>query len=369
MRPIYWLSLFAACGLAACAAHPPAAPGLEARVGPAPPPPSQSAAPPDHLPPDGFEKLPGWAEENHVEALTAFIATCDAARAPTAREVCRRARSMAAFDEGAARQFLETHFRPEAASDPGLLTAYFTPIYEARDHPDDVFSAPVRPYSHGPGLMLSGPDQHVPDRAAIDSWPTDDALAWMRPEELFFLQIQGSGVLVFPDGQRLRTVFDGTNGAPFIGIAAPMRRQGLLADNATSGDAIRRWLAAHRGPQAQAVMSLNPRYVFFRLTPDDGADPAGAAGVPLIAGRAVAADPSLHAMGDLVWIDASAPTLSGAFPTYRRLAVVLDVGGAIKGDARADLYLGRGEAAGLEAGRVRHVLRIYRLTPVDRPGV
>jgi membrane-bound lytic murein transglycosylase A len=69
-------------------------------------------------------------------------------------------------------------------------------------------------------------------------------------------------------------------------------------------------------------------------------------------------------MGELLWVDATAPALTGAFPAYRRLAMALDTGGAIKGDARADLYLGRGPEAGLEAGRVRHVLKLYRLTPI-----
>lgn len=73
-------------------------------------------------------------------------------------------------------------------------------------------------------------------------------------------------------------------------------------------------------------------------------------------------------MGELFWIDASAPVLTGAFPTYRRLVVALDTGGAIKGEVRADLYMGRGDAAGAEAGRVRHVLKMYRLAPVVPPG-
>jgi len=188
----------------------------------------------------------------------------------------------------------------------------------------------------------------------------------MRPEDLFFLQIQGSGVLEFPDGRRTRALFDTVNGAPFVAIAASMRRQGLLAANQTSGDAIRAWLAAHRGPDADTVMRLNPRYVFFRLAPDDGREPAGAAGVALPAGRAVAIDPAEHAMGELLWLDGEAPTLSGAFPVYRRLVMALDIGGAIKGAARADLYLGRGPGAGAEAGRVRHDLRLYRLVPTDR---
>jgi membrane-bound lytic murein transglycosylase A len=89
----------------------------------------------------------------------------------------------------------------------------------------------------------------------------------------------------------------------------------------------------------------------------------GAARVPLPAGRAVAVDRATHAMGDLLWIDGSKPMLAGARPSYRRLAMALDIGGAIKGQARADLYLGQGAAAGAEAGRVRHELRLYRLTP------
>src|SRR6185369_13806370 len=104
------------------------------------------------------------------------------------------------------------------------------------------------------------------------------------------------------------------------------------------------------------------------LAEDDGKDPAGAAGAPLIPGRAVAVDLSRHELGELFWIDASAPALSGAFPTYRRLAIALDTGGAIRGDARADLYLGRGPEAGMAAGRVRHTLRLYRLAPISQAG-
>ena len=69
-------------------------------------------------------------------------------------------------------------------------------------------------------------------------------------------------------------------------------------------------------------------------------------------------------MGELLWLDADAPLLPGAFPAYHRVAAALDTGSAIKGDSRADLYLGEGDAAGEEAGRIRHTLRLYRLDPV-----
>ena len=122
-------------------------------------------------------------------------------------------------------------------------------------------------------------------------------------------------------------------------------------------------LMRHASLSADEIMRLNPRYAFFRLAPDDGKPPVGAANVPLPRGRAEAEEPAYHPMGALVWIDGQAPLLAGAFPTYRRLATALDTGGAIKGEVRADLYLGEGAAAGAEAGRVRHPLKLWRLVP------
>jgi membrane-bound lytic murein transglycosylase A len=208
-----------------------------------------------------------------------------------------------------------------------------------------------------------GSAELYPDRAAIEAAAEAQPLAWMRPEELFFLQIQGSGVLTFDDGRRMKALYAANNGLPFTPIANAMRDRGLLARDNTSGEAIRTWLRDHRGPEADTIMRLNPRYVFFRLVPDDGRQPVGAAGLPLPTGRAVAVDPAFHSYGELHWLDAEAPLLAGAFPAYRRLVMALDTGGAIKGEVRADLYLGLGPAAGAEAGRVRHTLRMYRLVP------
>jgi membrane-bound lytic murein transglycosylase A len=302
---------------------------------------------------------------------------------------CSRARRAPPADDGDARSFLEANFRPEPIAGDGLLTAYFSPEYEARAAPEPPFTAPVGwrpsamdvliagalaaepaptadPGPNGPPLDTSQDTIDLaPGRAAIEALPAGDAPAWMRPEDLFFMQIQGSGVLVMPDGRRMKAVFAGSNGKPFVGLARVMRQAGLIDDAHSSGDAIRAWLAAHRGPEADAVMDQNPRYVFFRLKPDDGLQPAGAAGIPLPPGRALAMDASRHGFGELYWVDADAPALSGAFPSYRRVAAALDVGGAIRGEVRADLYMGVGDAAGREAGRVRHVLRLYRLRPRD----
>jgi membrane-bound lytic murein transglycosylase A len=301
--------------------------------------------------------LPGWDAEDHVAAFAAVASACAGRAALAATGACAAVRTFGAPGEAGAKAFLERHFRAEPIDGDGRLTAYFAPVYEARHAPDAAFSAPLRPSPVDPAA--------APDRAALDKAPAPDALAWLRPEDLFFLQVQGSGVLVFGDGERQRASFAASNGRPFVAIAGPMIARGLLAPAVASAGAVHDWLAAHPGPDAEAVMDLDPRYIFFRVAPDDGAEPRGAAGATLLPGRSVAIDPAAHPYFELLWIDADAPTLTGARPDYRRLVVALDTGGAIKGPVRADLYLGRGPAAGDEAARVRHRLRLYRIVPAS----
>jgi membrane-bound lytic murein transglycosylase A len=298
-----------------------------------------------------LSRLPGWAAEDHAAAFAVVRQTCVVASPPSRPRLCDDALAADPQDDAAARAFLETHLRANPVDGGGLLTAYFSPSYEARSAPDGDFTSPVRP---APAAQTTA------DRAAIDASPAPDALAWMRAEDLFFLQIQGSGVLTFADGTRRRAAFAGSNETPFVAVAGPMVRQGLLAPGAASASAIHAWLVAHHGPAAQAIMNLDPRYIFFRLVPDDGGEPAGASGVALIPGRSLAIDPAYHPYFELLWIDAHGG-LAGARAHYQRLAVALDRGGAITGPVRADLYTGSGPAAGDEAATVRHRLTLYRL--------
>ena len=355
----------ATLALSACATQQPRVPNpwelpQPPKPRPKPPTPPVIEQPPQPIPPVTLElsALPGWAQEDHAGAYAAYLATCHVARDPSYAAVCAKARASGPLNAEYARRFFELNFRAAPSGPDGLLTAYFAPEYEARFSRQGEFSVPVRPRP----ADLPPDGRPYLDRATIEATPESRPLAWMRPEDLFFLQIQGSGTLRLPE-RRLKVMFDGHNGQPFVGVATPMRDAGLLPDNNTSGQAIRQWLADHRGPEADAIMRLNPRYVFFRTAPDDGLDPAGAAGIPLPAGRAIAVDLSRHVLGEPFWIEASAPALAGAFPSYRRLAMALDTGGAIKGETRADLYIGRGDAAGTEAGRVKHTLRMYRLIP------
>jgi membrane-bound lytic murein transglycosylase A len=358
------LLLMATLVLAACVtrpAQPPIGPSAPPPIGPAPVAPSFPAPAADSP-----AILPGWADEDHLSAFNAWVAGCGVSRETAARVQCERAKDIARTSRPVtptlARAFFEAGFSVVAArtadGTPGMLTAYFAPEYEARRRPDRVFDTPVlaAPAGWRRGATL-------PERSAIEANPPTQALAWMKAEDLFFMQIQGSGYLTFEDGSKARAAYAADNGHTFVGIARPMTQQGLLPANGTSGEAIRGWLASHRGPQAQAVMALNPRYIFFSMDPDDGGDPNGAAGVPLPARRSIAVDPTHWRYGELVWISADGGNLAGARASYQGLVVALDTGSAIRGPVRADLYMGRGHAAGEEAGAVRHPLRMWRLVP------
>lgn len=343
--------------LAACAT--PEAPPAPGPVGPAPSLPANPA----------FDILPGWSEEDHLAALSAWREACPVARRLAPR-ACEAALSVPGGSAAEARAYFEAWFTPQPVEGEGLMTAYFAPEYEARSAPDAEFSAAL--HALPADLVVAG-DQVLqrredgttvpyPDRAEIEA-RGGPALAWLRPEDKLFLQIQGSGYLTFPDGRSVRAAYAGTNGRPYVAVAGEMIRRGLIERDRASAQAISAWLAAHAGPEAQAIINTNPRYVFFRLDDRLAGHPSGAAGIPLTPGRSIAVDPAHWPYGELLYLDASGEGLAGATASYRGLVVALDTGSAIRGQVRADYYMGRGEAAGRAAGTVRHPLRFWRLVP------
>jgi membrane-bound lytic murein transglycosylase A len=122
---------------------------------------------------------------------------------------------------------------------------------------------------------------------------------------------------------------------------------------------VRDWLAAHPEETA-ALLNSNPSFIFF--TQRDAAldGPLGSLGVPLTAERSVAVDPTYIRLGLPVWLDTSLP--DGA--PLQRLTLAQDTGGAIKGAARADLFLGQGTEAGRVAGEMKQPGQLFVLLPI-----
>ena len=121
------------------------------------------------------------------------------------------------------------------------------------------------------------------------------------------------------------------------------------------------WLHSHPA-QATEVMNQNPSFVFFRevigIRPEDG--PPGALGVALTPGRSAAVDRAYIPLGAPLWIDTTEPVAGAKF---QRLMLAQDIGGAIKGPVRADIFWGWGKEAEDRAGKMNAPGRAVVLLP------
>ena len=178
---------------------------------------------------------------------------------------------------------------------------------------------------------------------------------------MFFLQVQGSGTLVFPDGTRLRAGYAVSNGWEYRSIGKLLIDDGLVPREEMSMQAIRAYLAAHP-EDLERVLAFNPSYVFFRpLKTVDG--PLGCYGVPVTAGRSIATDRRLFPAPVIAWIEGTMPDLGGNQRQFSRFAVNQDTGGSIRGPGRVDLFIGAGDQAAEVAGRMNNPGRFYLLLP------
>src|SRR6185436_10324117 len=196
-------------------------------------------------------------------------------------------------------------------------------------------------------------------RAEIDGGKVAQApvLAWVEDAVgLFFLQVQGSGVLTFPDGSRRTIGFAASNGLPYVSIGRVLVERGELTLDQASMPGIRRWIETHPG-EGDRLLQSNPRYVFFRQL--DG-PPVGSLGVPVTGGRTIATDPAVFPPGALAFVHVPALGPSGALS---RLVFNQDAGAAIRGNGRVDVYFGAGPEAENTAGRLRSPGELYFLAP------
>lgn len=177
--------------------------------------------------------------------------------------------------------------------------------------------------------------------------------------ELFFLQIQGSGIVQLRDGSCKRVNYGARNGHPYRAIGALLKKE--IPQEEMSLQALKRYLYAHP-EQEQAILTYNPSYTFFREVREG---PLGNIEVPLTPGRSIAMDRDRIPRGSLAFIDTSYPPMNEderrQLHPLQRFAVVQDTGGAIRGHGRADIFWGKGKEAELIAGHMKEHGRVFVL--------
>jgi len=357
-----------------------------------------------NLKPIGFSSLAGWSGDDHAAAFRAFRKSCQkldkqasAANGKNSRldpallDACRRALALGPkVSRAAARDFFEQAFTPHEITAPrpdGLLTSYFEPVLEGSRKPGNGFEVPI--YRRPDDLMLLSPSSQRGTRNAqmtamrktsngSEPYPTrqdiEQGALKGRGLEILYLKdhvdayimhIQGSARIRLGDGQKVRIGFAAKNGYPYTSIGKALIDQGEIDAAKMSMQRMKAWLRANP-EKAKRVMWKNRSFIFFRELDegvgDDG--PIGAQGVSLSAGRSLAVDTGFHSLGTPIWV--KVPGLAVGGKSYARLMIAQDVGSAIQGPERGDIYWGSGVKAGRAAGKIKYPGSFVVLVPNTR---
>ncbi len=268
-------------------------------------------------------------------------------------------------------------------SDTGMITGYYQPILKgsrtkSAQYPNPLYAAPsdmitVELDSLFPELKfkrvrgrLVG-NKLVPyyNRAEIetDSSPLrgreliyiDDII------DVFFLQIQGSGLVKLDNGEQVHVGYADQNGHPYNSIGRLLVERGELTLAQASMQGIKNW-ARNNLAKLRDLLNSNPSYVFFRELPAGLPGPLGALGVPILGERSVAIDPKFVPLGAPVFLSTTEPNSS---KPLKRMMMAQDTGGAIKGGVRADFFWGSGPEAGAKAGAMKQNGKIWVFLPKE----
>jgi len=245
-----------------------------------------------------------------------------------------------------------------------LATGYHEPTIAAAEVPSAEYPVPIYGVPRDLAARRKGPYW---GRTEIEKGRLGNLarpLAWARnPLDVFFMEIEGSGTLRFPDGRELRVGHATTNGRPYRSIARLLIDEGKITREAMTMRVLREWLTEHPEERTR-VLRYNDSFVFFRPLP--GA-PVGSLGVPLTPGRSIATDPSVFPRAALAFVRTRRPVerSEGSIEWHpvSRFVLSQDAGGAIRGPGRVDIFWGRGPQADVAASEMKEPGELYFVVP------
>lgn len=339
------------------------------------------------LKPTKWEDIDGFQQDNLQQAWDAWLASCSVLISkPAWKSVCETAKMLAQVNDQTIRAYFQRHFQAYLATnaeghETGLITGYYEPVlrgsrikssqfpYPLYRQPADLVSVemgelfPDLKFKRVRGKLVG--DKLVPyyKRSEIESNPsplTGEELVWVDDIiELFFLQIQGSGMIQLDAGNSMHVGYANQNGHAYQSIGKILIARGELNADQASMQGIKNWARNNPG-KLRALLHQNPSYVFFRELPTGLPGPIGALGVPISAERSVAIDAKMIPLGAPLFLSTTFPNSNKAL---KRMMLAQDTGGAIKGGVRADFFWGTGEEAGKHAGAMKQQGKIWVLLP------
>jgi len=306
-----------------------------------------------------FSNLKHWSNDHHERALSAFAKSCSKntkisqaqifENVPSSvvkkewNKICKLANSKN-FSHTEAKRFLETKFIPFLVKGnkgaQGLFTGYYEVELEGSIVKTNKYKHPI--YLHSNHVNTKIPRSKI-EKGALKGKKLE--VAYVEDKVgLFFMHIQGSGKIRISDDSYIKLGYAGQNGYPYFAIGNYLTKNNLIDRNTASAESIIKWLNDNPHKAAQ-VMNLNESYVFFRKRREH--HPVGAMGVEVTPMRTLAVDRSFIPLGSLLWLETSYPRENKKLQLrpFNRTMVAQDVGGAIKGAVRGDVFFGSSKKA------------------------
>ena len=345
-----------------------------------------------------FSSLPEWEHIHHAKSLLTFQKSCQKMlkQPPQQRFIygdselqqkqwtqsCLAAIKMKHINDNSAKIFFETYFRPKywANTNPGLFTGYYAPSIEGRLQPSSEFKYPIYatpddliflnlkdfgedfPNKTLYGKIIQQKFVAYDDRASIYKGNLKDrarVIAWVKhPLDGLELEIQGSGMIITPE-KTIILNYAAQNGHHYHAIGRSLIEEGKLTKEEVTFYRIREYFNQHP-EELDHFLIQNPSYVFFKVINTFAF--FGYQNIALSPGYSMAVDPNFIPMGAPVFVHTTLPN----HQSFNRLMIAQDVGGAIKGPVRGDIYWGTGLKAKQLASDMKQPGKIWYLFPKDR---
>lgn len=243
------------------------------------------------------------------------------------------------------------------------FTGYFTPVINAKEAPDEKFKYPI----YGRPENWIGP---LPSRKEIEGKKQilnnrNLEIAFAdNPVDIYFMQVQGSGFVKFPNKKTTYLAFDGTNRHPYRSISKYITRNKMMPpESDLTMETIKNFLDENLHLR-DSVLQQNPSYTFFRKK---GGRPLGAGNVQLTEDYSIAVDKRYIPLGSVLLAAIPEFDKSGNCIGHQyRFLLAQDVGGQIGGPGHIDLYCGVGKEAQIKASQFHHYGRLWILLPKEQ---